>query len=520
MKRITHLLIFAALISILLAACSAPLVVTETMEIPVTGQELVEVGQQSKPQPQTAADNLTYPIVDTGQVYCYDDSGSMICPEEGEAFYGQDAQYAGNQPSYTDHGDGTVTDNVTGLIWTQSADLNGDGVINVDDKLTYAEALVYVESLTVGGYTDWRVPTIKELYSLINFNGLDVSTGGSTENYPFIDDAFEFGYGDEAAGERMIDAQFVTTSIYSSTTMNGNQTMFGVNLADGRIKGYPTDKLFYAYFVRGSEDYGINDFVDNGDGTISDLATGLTWMHDDSGTGMDWESALNYCENSSLAGYTDWYLPNAKELQSIVDYSRSPDYTNSAAIDPLFNVSTITNEAGQLDYPMFWSSTTHASTRSAGSAAYVAFGRAMGNMFGGWVDVHGAGAQRSDPKSGDASQYSEGHGPQGDAVRIENYVRCVRSEVVTEADTGDQLDSRISGNPIGTDPGLGQVPGQEQLPITLQQSGPPQQAIDACSSLDADSACSFTTPQGTINGTCQTPQAQMICVPASGKPGG
>ncbi len=43
-----------------------------------------------------------------------------------------------------------------------------------------------------------------------------------------------------------------------------------------------------------------------------------------------------------------------------------------------------------------------------------------------WVDVHGAGSQRSDPKSGDASIYANGHGPQGDVVRIYNYVRLVR----------------------------------------------------------------------------------------------
>ncbi|MFI3323473.1 MAG: hypothetical protein SNG59_01995, partial [Rikenellaceae bacterium] len=43
-----------------------------------------------------------------------------------------------------------------------------------------------------------------------------------------------------------------------------------------------------------------------------------------------------------------------------------------------------------------------------------------------WVDVHGAGSQRSDPKSGDPSIYADGHGPQGDVVRTYNYVRLVR----------------------------------------------------------------------------------------------
>ena len=60
-------------------------------------------------------------------------------------------------------------------------------------------------------------------------------------------------------------------------------------------------------------------------------------------------------------------------------------------------------------------------------AIYVCFGEAMGFMNGGpAVDVHGAGAQRSEPKVGRASDYPKGHGPQGDVVRIDNFVRLVR----------------------------------------------------------------------------------------------
>jgi hypothetical protein len=42
------------------------------------------------------------------------------------------------------------------------------------------------------------------------------------------------------------------------------------------------------------------------------------------------------------------------------------------------------------------------------------------------LDVHGAGAQRSDPKTGSADRFPYGRGPQGDVIRIENMVRCVR----------------------------------------------------------------------------------------------
>ncbi len=188
------------------------------------------------------------------------------------------------------------------------------------------------------------------------------------------------------------------------------------------------DKAFNYLLVRGNTSYGINNFVDNGNGTITDGATGLMWMQDDNGEGMLWQDGLTYAEGKEFAGYSDWRLPDAKELQSVVDYTRSPATTNSAAIDPLFNCSQITNEAGDVDYPWYWSGTTHAreGENSGSAAVYVAFGRSLGNM-NGWIDIHGAGSQRSDPKTGNPEDYADGFGPQGDAIRIYNYVRLVRN---------------------------------------------------------------------------------------------
>ena len=378
----------------------------------------------------------SYPVVDTAQDECYNDSGPISCPDPGEPFYGQDAQHTGNGPSYTDNGDGTVTDNITGLMWQQSPDTDGDGDIDADDKLTCNQAVAGAGTLSLGGYTDWRLPTLKELYSLIDFRGLDPSGYDDTDTaslVPFMDTTyFDFGYGDTSAGNRIIDAQYASLTKYVYTTMNGNETMFGVNFADGRIKGYPTDKTFYVIYVRENAGYGTNSFADNGDGTITDSASNLMWSQNDSGTGLNWEEALAWVQTRNAANYLghgDWRLPEAKELQSIVDYTRSPDTTASAAIDPVFNATSITNEAGQADYPYYWSNTTHAnwSNMPGANAAYVAFGRAMGYMNGAWIDVHGAGAQRSDPKVGDPGDYPTGHGPQGDAIRIYNYVRLVRN---------------------------------------------------------------------------------------------
>ncbi len=414
-----------------------------------------------------SANAQSYKIVDTEQSKFFDDKQEIATPAKGEPFYGQDAQYKGNTPSYTNNGDGTITDNVTGLMWQEDFKV-----------MTYPRALKAINKFELAGYTDWRIPTIKEAYSLILFSGSDVnpelSAGSKTPGTPFINtDFFKFKYG--ANGNRAIDSQMLTSSLYVGSTER-EDLLFGVNFADGRIKGYGlkfgnSDKPFMVRFVRGGE-YGVNNFIDNGDGTITDEATELVWSKEDSKKPMNWEEALAYAQEmnaQNYLGHSDWRVPNAKELQSIVDYSRSPLSTSSAAIDPIFMVSSIEDESGTEDFPFYWSSTTHenSGTSTGGAGIYVAFGRSLGNMSnmqmmpqsaGGalrqtntplpqqanrqasgqnlrqtakssepnWIDVHGAGSQRSDPKSGDASIYANGHGPQGDVIRIYNYVRLVR----------------------------------------------------------------------------------------------
>lgn len=169
---------------------------------------------------------------------------------------------------------------------------------------------------------------------------------------------------------------------------------------------------------------------------MSDLATGLMWAKDDSNRAMKWKKALAWVQEmnkKNYLGYSDWKLPNAKELHSIVDYSRSPQATNSAAIDPVFNMSTIKDEERNDNYPFFWTSTTYLNARRKGAAAvYICFGEALGFMRfprsprAQLMDVHGAGAQRSDFKTGNAADYPAGRGPHGDVVRIAHYVRLVR----------------------------------------------------------------------------------------------
>jgi hypothetical protein len=369
-------------------------------------------------------------VAGTGQDHCYNYRTEIPCPRRGESYYGQDVQHSGKPPEYRDVGDGTIVDLTTGLTWTKAVD---------GRKLAPEEAQQQAQQLRIGGFSDWRVPSIKELYSLIDFRGY---TGFEADNadlkrvpanaIPFLNtDYFNFRYGNVRAGERYIDAQWLSSTPYVSTTMLGDKTVFGVNFADGRLTGLGylppgkkkvPPKRFYVRYVRGTP-YGINQFQDNGDGTISDRSSGLMWSKNDSGKGLNWAEALQYAESAELAGHRDWRLPSAKELQYIVDYGRSPETSKSAAIDPLFNATAIRNEAGKPDFAYYWSSTTHLDGPQPGrQAVYVAFGRALGQIKGKYVDGHGAGAQRSDPKEGEPRIL----GPQGDVQRVKNRVRLVR----------------------------------------------------------------------------------------------
>lgn len=395
------------------------------------GVDTVNTSPTRDPAPGDPAPRA-YPIVDTQQSLCYGTDGSSSACEAELELRGQDGHYAGTPASYEVPGDGTVADLVTGLVW-QAAPLIS----------TFDEAPADCAAADTGGYTDWRVPTIRELYSLMDFRGQTGSGAVAAEvpddAVPYLDaTVFDFAYGTEAdlGVDRYIDAQYLSSTAYVHTVMNGMPAFFGVNFADGRIKGYPQNapmsRGWFLRCVRGAT-YGDNDFVDLGDGTVEDRATGLTWTQRDSaalstdGDGaLDWPAALDFCEALELAGHTDWRLPNAKELHSLLDYSRAPDTSGSAALDPVFEASSIVNETGAEDFAFYWTSTTHLDGQVMGTdAVYIAFGRALGYFMDTFMDVHGAGAQRGDPKVGE-DRIGCGLGPQGDCRRVYNLARCVR----------------------------------------------------------------------------------------------
>jgi len=429
-----------ASLGIFLSACQA----SSTTEQPPSLTDVTEI-QEANSQ------GVTFKIVDTNQSLCYGSSSGAVtnCTQAG-----YDADYFGHQADYTLSDDGlTITDNVTELTWTQSSDINEDGEVNYDDKLYQSEAVEYCQNLSLSGNLNWRLPNIKEAYSLILFSGQDASSyqGSDTSSLIlFLDEKFDRAFGDLNATQtsngfspvegvdRIIDGQYASTSLYVSTTMNNDTTMFGVNYVDGRIKGYPTAmKEFYVRCVSGNAEYGTNSFTDNNNKTISDEATGLMWQQDDS-TSTNWDNAISQCENNTTANHSDWRLSNIKELQSIVDYTRSPDTDNSAAINPVFNATSFNNEENILDWGYYWASTTHVDNNGDGSnATYISFGRALGYMNNSILDVHGAGSQRSNDKvsvdtepGANSATGTNGlffyKGPQGDILRENNMVRCVR----------------------------------------------------------------------------------------------
>lgn len=111
-------------------------------------------------------------LPDTGQTKCYNDSTEITCPSSDEPFYGQDAQYTTNLMSFTDNGDGTVTDNVTGLMWQQEDDnqtYNWYEATGTYDATYNPDTTDVCGSLSLGGYSSWRLPTKRELMSIVNY---------------------------------------------------------------------------------------------------------------------------------------------------------------------------------------------------------------------------------------------------------------------------------------------------------------------------------------------------------------
>jgi len=97
---------------------------------------------------------VDYLLPDTGQTNNYTNT------------FGEDSDYTINAPSFTNNGDGTVTDHNTGLIWQQQDD---------ETKRTWSDAGTYCSNLSLGGYSDWRLPEAYELQTIVDFGTFNPS---------------------------------------------------------------------------------------------------------------------------------------------------------------------------------------------------------------------------------------------------------------------------------------------------------------------------------------------------------
>jgi hypothetical protein len=323
---------------------------------------------------QAAYTSTAFPIPDSGQNKCYDMEKEIPCPEPGDRFYGQDGNYLINPPSYTkldENGNDLpddaehwvmVRDNVTGLIWEVKTD---DGSIHdKDNKYSWYDSnqetnggnagrpgegtdtedfITTLNADNFGGYSDWRLPTVKEIASIVNMG----------RYYPAMEKTF---------------FPHVMSAFYWSSTSYAYYTGYawGVYFDYGSDNYYAKDSSYFVRAVRGGQCRSFDSLVINGDETVTDMNTGLMWQRTSFEIKMNWQKALSNCENLSFAGYNDWRLPTLEELRSIVNYINTKPAINKAVFPNTLSA-------------FYWSSTSTA--RDTGDAWGVNFDYGSDNDF-------------------------------------------------------------------------------------------------------------------------------------------
>jgi hypothetical protein len=238
--------------------------------------------------------------------------------------FGEDNDYTFNAPRFKPDSVGTTfvtVDSITGLMWSEL-----DGT-----EMTYPSAVNFCNSYALGNYTDWRLPTAHEAFSILNHQ----HTNPALDPAVFQTSAAEYWW--------------------TSTHQVNDTNKQWVTNAGGGIGNHPKTETISAggtkkFFTRCVRDMHTpttvaNHFINNNDGTISDALTGLYWQKVSYSDSLTWEDALQYADTFSLAGYSDWRLPNIKEIHSINDEN---------IINPSINTTFFTNAV----IGKYWSSTT------------------------------------------------------------------------------------------------------------------------------------------------------------------
>ena len=316
-------------------------------------------------------------VPDTGQTKCYNNTVEIPCPSSEQAFFGQDANYTINPMSYTKlDGSGKVLpdsaatwamvkDNVTGLIWENKTD---DGTIHDKDN-TYTwynptdpnpgtqgdgtdtkDFLDAMNSANFGGYSDWRLPTIKELMSIVNHG---IPSPGSTIDTEYFPNTVSSYYWASSTYAYNTNYAWGVYFNYGHNYYNYKLNSYYVRAVRGGQSGALGYSVIWPFDTIGSvssDDVSTatGGYADNGDGTVTDTSTGLMWQQQaGSSSNQTWEQALAYCEGLNLGGHTDWRLPTTKELRSLADYNQY-----APAINATYFPNTVSS--------FYWSSTTNA----------------------------------------------------------------------------------------------------------------------------------------------------------------
>lgn len=243
----------------------------------------------------------------TNQKKCYNDSCDITCPtSQDAAYFGQDAYYADRgfcvPRSFTVKtlsGQKVVIDNNLGLMWQQDIP---------SGSYSWGSAVSYCGNLSYAGYSDWRLPSPKEILTISDagrYNPAldpvyfpDTSTVDE-DTYFWLNKEYVTSYADNA----FVFMIYRGNVFYSKPKTSGHNVMCvrGDKLPK---PSYTTQTIF-------------------GDAVVTDSTTGLMWQKSYRTYG-NWKAALEYCEVLNYAGYSDWRLPNRDELASLLDYD-TPD---------------------------------------------------------------------------------------------------------------------------------------------------------------------------------------------------
>jgi hypothetical protein len=212
---------------------------------------------------------------------------------------------AGNGPntaSYTT-ANGMVHDNVTCLDWQQ---------VPSTTTYTVTDAITYCASLTLGGFSDWRVPTRVEMSSIMDWT-----------RSPATDAAFTSASGFHKTGSNWI------LTVKQIGAGAGKDFAWSFNMGDGIVSNaLSAATLSRVRCVHGNgtgegfSDPAVppaNQYTALSADEVQDNYTKLIWQRDGGASGLiTWDAAVQYCATLTLGGNT-WRLPTVRELATLVD---------------------------------------------------------------------------------------------------------------------------------------------------------------------------------------------------------